>query len=104
MKILQKEFYDRDAKVVAKEILGKLLIRKLKNNKLIGKIVETEGYYGAKDPASRARKSKILDELWKTARPSTIFVYMVHGNCLLNIMMRRRAAQILTQDLNFRGL
>ncbi|MEW6069525.1 MAG: DNA-3-methyladenine glycosylase [Candidatus Thermoplasmatota archaeon] len=83
---LPEEFFNRDAKLVGKEILGKLLVRRLGNAKLVGKIVETEAYYGAKDPASRARKSKNLDKWWRAAKPSTVFVYMVHGNWLLNIV------------------
>lgn len=40
--MIPKSFYDKDARIVAKEILGKTLIRK--SMKLHGKIVETEAF------------------------------------------------------------
>ena len=50
----REEFFDRKAEVVAKELLGKILVRKMNGRKLKTKIVETEAYYGDDDPASRA--------------------------------------------------
>ena len=41
--VLPREFYERDPETVAKELLGKRLIRKLGKNLLEGIIVETEG-------------------------------------------------------------
>ncbi|MEE8323621.1 MAG: DNA-3-methyladenine glycosylase, partial [Candidatus Bathyarchaeia archaeon] len=52
--ILDRKFYERDQEVVAKELLGKRLIRRLDRHILEGLIVETEAYYGLDDPASRA--------------------------------------------------
>ncbi|MEM3550210.1 MAG: DNA-3-methyladenine glycosylase, partial [Candidatus Bathyarchaeia archaeon] len=51
LRVLPKEFYERDPAVVAKEMLGKILARKLGFEVLSGKIVETEAYYGENDPA-----------------------------------------------------
>ena len=84
--MIPKSFYDRDARIVAKEILGKILIRK--SMKSYGKIVETEAYYGIHDPASRfqaERKTK-TNKWWRNAGPGTLFVYMVHANWLMNIV------------------
>lgn len=51
-----------------------------------GKIVETEAYYGESDPASRAYKGrKRFNELMFMDVGKT-FIYMVHGNWLLNIV------------------
>lgn len=87
-KPLPRCFFKNDAARVANELLGKILVRKYKNSVLAGKIVETEAYYGADDPASRAHKSKKtnLSKWWRCALPGTVFVYMVHGNWLLNIV------------------
>jgi len=49
--ILPKKFYARDPAIVAKEILGCILVKK-EHSPLKGKIVETEAYYGLSDPAS----------------------------------------------------
>ncbi|MDH5450158.1 MAG: DNA-3-methyladenine glycosylase, partial [Candidatus Bathyarchaeota archaeon] len=54
MKVLPREFYERDPEVVAKTLLGKRLVRRLDENLLEGIIVETEAYHGLDDPASRA--------------------------------------------------
>lgn len=84
--MIEKSFYDRDARIVASEILGKTIVRK--NMKLYGKIVETEAYYGIHDPASRAQAKRKtgLSLWWRNAEPGDIFVYMVHGNWLMNIV------------------
>jgi len=83
---LPREFYERAPALVAKDLLGKVLLRKLNSEILSGKIVETEAYYGEKDPASRAyRGRKMFNELMFMDVGKT-FIYMVHGNWLLNIV------------------
>ena len=52
--ILNKEFFKQDALTLAKELLGKTLVRKVDGVTLKGKIVETEAYIGAIDKASHA--------------------------------------------------
>ncbi len=88
--ILPKKFYARDAETVARELLGKLLVREIGNKKLVGKIVETEAYYGLNDPASRAfgGKKNMNSVMWHNA--GTIFVYMVHNNWLLNVVTGKK--------------
>ncbi len=82
---LPKKFFERDAKVVARELLGKMLIRVLGHELLVGKIVETEAYYGEGDPASRARKGAKDYNRPMWFRGGHIFVYMVHANWMLNL-------------------
>ena len=85
--ILPQKFYSRHAEIVAKELLGKLLVRSLDNDLLVGKIVETESYHGTRDPASRAfggKKNNINKYMWN--KPGTAFVYMVHGNWMFNVI------------------
>ena len=83
---LPRAFYARDAAVVAKELLGKLLVRKLNNKLLIGKIVETEAYYGRADPASRAYKGRTKIGSVMFEKPGTILTYCVHANYMFNIV------------------
>jgi len=86
MKTLSIDFYERNPASVAKDLLGKTLVRKLDSETLSGKIVETEAYYGENDPSSRAyRGRKIFNELMFMDVGKT-FIYMVHGNWLLNIV------------------
>ncbi len=86
MKILERKFYERDPATVAKDLLGKILVRKIDSKILSGKIVETEAYYGEEDPASRAYKGRMKFNELMYAEPGRTFIYMVHGNWLLNIV------------------
>ncbi len=84
--MLSRGFYERDPALVAKDLLGKTLVRRLDSEILSGRIVETEAYYGEKDPASKAYKGrKMFNELMFMNVGKT-FIYMVHGNWLLNIV------------------
>lgn len=86
MKVLKKTFYQREPAVVARELLGKHLVRILNSRVLSGRIVETEAYYGRNDPASKAyRGRKTFNELM-FMDVGKAFIYMVHGNWLLNIV------------------
>jgi DNA-3-methyladenine glycosylase len=84
--MLSKGFYERDTALVARDLLGKILVRKVDSEALSSKIVETEAYYGEKDTASRAyRGKKMFNELMFMDVGKT-FIYMVHANWLLNIV------------------
>ena len=50
MRILPRKFYSRDTVQVAKELLGKTLVRKIGKQKLTGTIIETEAYKGKMIP------------------------------------------------------
>ncbi len=86
MKILEREFYEGDPAAVAKALLGKILVRKTNFKTLSGKIVETEAYYAEQDPASRAFRGRMKFNEPMYAEPGRTFIYMVHGNWLLNIV------------------
>ena len=90
MKILSRKFYARNPKTVAIELLGKVIVRKVGNKKLSGMIVETEAYYGDKDPASRAYKGKKKYNSVMWDLPGKLFIYMVHGYWLLNIVAHEK--------------
>jgi len=83
---LPRSFYERDPAVVARELLGKVLIRRLASQVLSGKIVETEAYYGENDPASKAYKGRKTFNEPMFREVGRTFIYMVHGNWLLNIV------------------
>ena len=79
-KKLVREFYTRSALVVAKDILGKYIVRVWRGRKIIGKIVEVEAYYGPRDRASHAYGGK------RTERNRAeymvgghIYIYLVYG-------------------------
>lgn len=80
--IIPKHFYLRRPDVVARELLGKKLIR---SDKLSCYIVETEAYFGPEDPASRARRGGELADVMRGDVGVTL-IYGVHGQWLLNIV------------------
>lgn len=91
LKPLDEGFFSRSAEGVARKLLGKLLARRLGVKLLIGKIVETEAYFGREDPASRASLGwpKYCVELLY-GEVGRALVYMVHGNWLLNVVAHER--------------
>ncbi len=76
---LERDFFDRDVATVARDLLGRELVRVLEGENLRGRIVETEAYYGEADPPSHAStgktdRSKIM---WEKA--GLIYVYLIYG-------------------------
>jgi DNA-3-methyladenine glycosylase len=86
---LSQRFYERNPAVVARELLGKRLMRRLENSFLEGIIVETEAYYGLVDPASRAYHGmKDYNSLmWK--EPGRAFIYNVHKYWMFNVVAHK---------------
>ena len=104
---MEKEFFSRNAEQVARELLGKVLVRNIKGREVKAKIVETEAYYGEKDPASRACQNGDLRETMKM-KAGTILVYGVHNNWMANFVTGEegKAAAVLLralEPLNFNG-
>lgn len=52
--MLPREFYNKDTVIVARNILGKRIIRKIRGTVITGIIIETEAYRHSDDPASHA--------------------------------------------------
>jgi DNA-3-methyladenine glycosylase len=104
---LGKDFFLRDARQVACELLGKVLCRKQGSKVLRARIVETEAYFDEKDPASRACKNGNLKETMKM-EGGTILTYGVHNNWLINFVTGKegKAEAVLLralEPLNFNG-
>jgi len=87
--MLSRSFYARDSEIVARELLGKILVRKIGNKIFKSKIVETEAYYGTEDPASRACKGGDLRKVMKN-RAGTMLVYGIHNNWLINFITGKK--------------
>jgi DNA-3-methyladenine glycosylase len=54
MKIMSYSFYARDTVDVARDLLGKILVRKIGSKTISGIIIETEAYKYKDDPASHS--------------------------------------------------
>jgi len=91
MKILKRKFFERKPDIVAKQLLGKIFVRKINKKIISGEIIETESYFGKNDPASRAYKKKNLNFYNRMAgTPGCLLIYMVHNNWLLNIVAHKK--------------
>src|SRR5487761_1007342 len=84
-KILARSFYSRSPIIVAKELIGKSLVRILENGqKMEGIIVETEAYGGSRDPASHAYRGITPRNEVMFGEAGHAYVYFTYGfhNCL----------------------
>ncbi len=79
LRILNKNFYERDTSLVARELLGKVLIKRIEGQNLAGIIVETEAYYGRTDPASHAYRGKTPRSKIMFGRAGIAYVYFCYG-------------------------
>ena len=86
MERLGRDFFDRDTVTVARELLGKTVVRILPDGRQVaGTITETEAYIGRMDKACHAynyRRTARTETLF--APPGTAYVYLIYGmhHCL----------------------
>lgn len=77
---LDRSFYRQPTLKVARELLGKYLVRKIGSKKLYGKIIETEAYIGPKDRASHAYGGKITPRNQaEYLVGGHIYIYLIYG-------------------------
>ena len=88
---LSRSFYSRSALEVASDLLGKVLVRRLENRVLAGRIVETEAYVGPHDLACHASKGYTPRTSIMFGPPGYVYVYMIYGFYFcLNVVTERR--------------
>ncbi|MBI5928511.1 MAG: DNA-3-methyladenine glycosylase [Chloroflexi bacterium] len=84
--ILNRDFYTRNACVVARELLGARLVRRIDGQQVAGLIVETEAYTGVNDLASHGRLKRTPRNLPMYEKPGHAYVYLTYGmHWLLNV-------------------
>ncbi len=77
---LPASFYRRDGETVARELLGRYLVRRLDGRRLTLRIVETEAYLGEGDRASHAWRGKPTPRTQTLFRSGGIaYVYFIYG-------------------------
>ncbi|MFL0197850.1 DNA-3-methyladenine glycosylase [Clostridium sp. WILCCON 0269] len=90
MKKLDREFYNRDSIVVAKELLGKLLVHEICGRRISARIVEAEAYMGLIDKAAHAyggKRTPRVEVMY--GGPGYSYIFTIYGiHCCFNIVTR----------------
>ncbi len=91
MKPLPRSFYERSSIEVAKNLLGKILVRKVADGVMAGKIVEVEAYGGPEDPASHARFGLRPWNRVMFGEVGRAYIYRIYGlHYCLNVVAKSR--------------
>jgi DNA-3-methyladenine glycosylase len=77
---LTRAFFARDPRRVARQLLGKILIRDAPASRLTARIVEVEAYLGAEDPAAHSAAGRTLRNAVLFGPPGFAYVYFIYGN------------------------
>ena len=80
MKTLGREFYNRDSLIVAKELLGKVLVHEIDGQKISAKIVEAEAYMGIEDRAAHSyggKRTPRVEVMY--GGPGFSYIFIVYG-------------------------
>lgn len=81
---LPRAFFDRNTALVARELLGRWIVRRVDGTCRVGRIVETEAYLGPHDLASHSSKGCTPRNRSMFGPPGHAYVYLIYGmhHCL----------------------
>jgi DNA-3-methyladenine glycosylase len=77
---LGRAFFARSPRRVARELLGKVLVRESEKLRLAGRVVEVEAYLGENDPAAHSYAGKTGRNAVLFGPPGYAYVYFIYGN------------------------
>ena len=76
---LSREFYEKPAEELAKDLLGKILLRRVEGKLRRARIVETEAYCGVRDLASHSSKGRTARTEVMFGPAGRAYVYFIYG-------------------------
>ncbi|MDP9226110.1 MAG: DNA-3-methyladenine glycosylase [Actinomycetota bacterium] len=79
MRRLRRSFYERDALVVARELIGCLFVHRTSEGRLVVRLVETEAYRGEQDPGSHGYRGMTPRTQVMFGPPGRLYVYFTYG-------------------------
>lgn len=97
MKILETDFFDRDAKELAIALLGKHICHKVNNIWLEARIIETEAYY-KKEKGSHASLGYTEKRRALFMPAGTIYMYYARGKDSFNISAQGEGNAVLIKS------
>lgn len=107
MKELNKAFFERKTLAVAKDLLGKYLVRKVGKKMVRERIMEVEAYVGPHDLACHSSKGRTTRTEVMHAEAGTIYIYLIYGmHYMLNIVTEGKdfpAAVLIRGTENFKS-
>lgn len=78
--IIKKDFYLRNGLDVAKDLLGKIIVREIDEEKFYFKIVETEAYLGPEDKGAHSYGGKVTPRTKPIFEEGGItYIYLIYG-------------------------
>ena len=77
--ILTAGFFVRSPEIVARDLLGKVLVHRREGERLSGRIIEVEAYLGLDDPASHAFRGLTPANSVLFGPPGIAYVYFIYG-------------------------
>ena len=80
IRALDRAFFSRDPRRVARELLGKVLVRRHSGALLTARIVEVEAYLGEQDPAAHSAAGNTARTAVLFGPPGLAYVYFIYGN------------------------
>ncbi len=81
------DFFHRECTLVARELVGKVLVRRTPEGEIRLRISETEAYCGESDTACHAHKGRTKRTEVLYARAGTVYIYLCYGiHWLLNLV------------------
>lgn len=87
---MERSFFERAPDLVAQDVLGKLLVRRIDDTLLVGRIVETEAYFGVDDPAAHSAAGRTARNAVVFGPAAHAYVYFIYGmHSCLNISCER---------------
>ena len=90
MQKLPRSFYDRDTVLVAKQLLGKQLVRVAGGIERIARIVAVEAYLGPHDLAAHSSKGLTKRTQVMFGPPGHAYVYFIYGmHYCMNVVTER---------------
>jgi DNA-3-methyladenine glycosylase len=79
LKKLDRSFYQRDAKKLARDLIGTILVRRSRGREYQARIVEAEAYVGPHDLASHSSKGRTKRTEVMFGPAGHAYVYLIYG-------------------------